>query len=109
MVDAGIKKLKSDRFGHLVGAVTLPKRFTVNADCLFTRHGAHGAVVAVCLCGALSDAPIGFAAGVFGMIDVTALVGEDAVDELVEFGGHKKSLYLLIGTGILGGIKRVAF
>lgn len=47
-------------------------------------HGTHAAVVAVCLCGALSDAPIGFAAGVFGMVGVTTLVREDAVDELVE-------------------------
>ena len=73
--------------------VTIPKRFTVNADRLFAGHGTHGAVVAVCLCGALGDAPVGFASGVFVMIDVAALVGEDALNELIEFGGHKKSLY----------------
>ena len=92
VVDAGIKKLESDRFGHFVGLVTLPKRFTVNADSLLAGHGTHGAGKAVCHCSTLGDSPVCFAAGVFGMVDVTALVREDAVDELVEFDGHKKSL-----------------
>ena len=93
VVDAGIEELERNRFRHLIGVIAFPKCLTVNADRLLTGHGTHGAVVAVCLSSAFGNAPVGLAAGVFGMVDIAALVGEDALNELIEFGGHKKSLY----------------